>query len=249
MATVQARRRAPFRRDDGHRSGETELTTPSHNNFSLSTYISNLMKTTVLQSFFKIALLLFGMAIGFGCDDSDDPDTPDKWVPEGMDISCQLVKTVENGAEIEYPMEIAPGLTLKKDLTFEGNAVCNSIEGGYKYNADNGQFKIENLIMTELGCISPYDEAESMYLGYLGKVSSFKLEMATIKLCFGKDSYLEYELKSRHFSTISVSFIFFRHFLSRESNDLSVTFDWFTASSSTKASSNLFKSFTGFFGK
>lgn len=84
MAIVQAKRWPPFRQDDGHRSGETELTTPSHNNFSLSTYISNLMKTTVLQSFFKIALLLFGMAIGFGCDDSDDPDAPDKWEPEGL---------------------------------------------------------------------------------------------------------------------------------------------------------------------
>lgn len=59
---------------------------------------------------------------------------------------------------------------------------------------------------------------------------------------------------SRHYvvqngSAIFAFAIFFRHFLSRESNDLSVTFDWFTASSSTKASSNLFKSFTGFFGK
>ncbi len=27
------------------------------------------MKTTILQSLFKIALLLFGMVVGVGCDD------------------------------------------------------------------------------------------------------------------------------------------------------------------------------------
>ena len=32
------------------------------------------MKTTILQSLFKIALLLFGMVVGVGCDDSDNPD-------------------------------------------------------------------------------------------------------------------------------------------------------------------------------
>lgn len=98
------------------------------------------MKTTVLQSLFKIALLLTCMAIGFGCDDSDE------WETEGMDVTCQLAKTVENGTEIEYPAGIAPSLTLKKDLTFEGNAACNSIRGGYKYNADNGRFTIEDSI-------------------------------------------------------------------------------------------------------
>ncbi|WP_456087307.1 META domain-containing protein [Parabacteroides sp.] len=144
------------------------------------------MKTTVLQSLFKIALLLFGMAVGFGCDDSDE------WNEEGMEISCTLAKTVENGTEVEYPTKIAPSLILKKDLTFEGNAVCNSIQGNYRYNADNGRFIIEDLIMTELACISPYSEAESMYLGYLKKISSFKQEGESIRLYFGKDSYLEY---------------------------------------------------------
>lgn len=148
------------------------------------------MKTTVLQSLFKIALLLSCMAIGFGCDDSDE------WETEGMDVTCQLAKTVENGTEIEYPAGIAPSLTLKKDLTFEGNAACNSIRGGYKYNADNGRFTIEDLITTELNCMSPYSEAESMYLGFLKKISSFKQEGESIRLYFGEDSYLEYELKS-----------------------------------------------------
>lgn len=296
------------------------------------------MKTTVLQSLFKIALLLSCMAIGFGCDDStepDEPDSPDKWeVPrgpdtasykvtgegvcwklanavengksiknfkeeqganywdsktftlsfegngtfletgkyegissvntiiggystdpkewtilitekcatevnesefgyryrellakvkvwayldeclylyfgedsyleyelkselKGMNITCKLSKTVENGTEIKYPAEIAPSLTLKKDLTFEGNAACNSIRGGYKYNADNGRFTIEDLITTELNCMSPYSEAESMYLGFLRKISSYKQEGESIRLYFGEDSYLEYELKS-----------------------------------------------------
>lgn len=154
------------------------------------------MKTTVLQSLFKIALLLSCMAIGFGCDDSTGPDEPDNWTQEGMEITCTLAKTVENGTEIEYPAEIAPSLTLKKDLTFEGNAACNSIRGGYKYNADNGRFTIEDLITTELNCMSPYSEAESMYLGYLKKISSFKQEGESIRLYFGEDSYLEYELKS-----------------------------------------------------
>lgn len=149
------------------------------------------MKTSILQSLFKIALLLFGMAVGFGCDDSDE------WTQEGMEISCTLAKTVENGTEVKYPTEIAPLLTLKKDQTFKGDAMCNSIEGGYKYNADNGRFIIEGLTMTELGCISPYSEAESMYLGYLKKISSFKQEGGSIKLYFGKDSYLEYKLTSK----------------------------------------------------
>ncbi|MBD9167622.1 MAG: META domain-containing protein [Parabacteroides johnsonii] len=153
------------------------------------------MKTSVLQLFFKIALLLSGMAIGFGCDDSSGSDDPDNWAQEGMEISCTLAKTVENGTEVKYPTEISPSLTLKKDLTFEGDAVCNSIKGGYKYNADNGRFIIEGLITTELACISPYSEAESMYLGYLGKISSFKQEGESIKLYFGEDSYLEYKVQ------------------------------------------------------
>ena len=144
------------------------------------------METTVLQSLFKIALLLSCMAIGFGCDDSDE------WNEEGMEISCKLAKTVENGTEVEYPIEIAPRLDLKKDLTFEGNAVFNSIKGYYMYNADNGKFQFKDLMKTELAAPSPYSDAEDMYLGYLGKVSSFKLESKTIRLYFGKDSYLEY---------------------------------------------------------
>lgn len=105
------------------------------------------MKTTILQSLFKIALLLFGMVVGVGCDDSDNPDNR---IQEGIEISGILTKTVENGTEIKYPTEITPFLTLRKDLTFEGDAVCNSIKGDYKYSADNGQFKIEGLIATEL---------------------------------------------------------------------------------------------------
>ena len=82
------------------------------------------MKTTILQSLFKIALLLFGMVVGVGCDDSDNPDNR---IQEGIEISGILTKTVENGTEIKYPTEITPFLTLRKDLTFEGDAVCNSI--------------------------------------------------------------------------------------------------------------------------
>ena len=93
------------------------------------------MKTTILQSLFKIALLLFGMVVGVGCDDSDNPDNR---IQEGIEISGILAKTVENGTEIKYPTEITPFLTLRKDLTFEGDAVCNSIKGDYKYSADNG---------------------------------------------------------------------------------------------------------------
>ena len=78
------------------------------------------MKTTILQSLFKIALLLFGMVVGFGCDDSDNPDNR---IQEGIEISGILAKTVENGTEIKYPTEITPFLTLRKDLTFEGDAV------------------------------------------------------------------------------------------------------------------------------
>jgi len=148
------------------------------------------MKTTVLQSLFNIALLLVGMTLGAGCDDKDE------WTQEGMEITCKLVKTVENGTEIKYPTEIAPFLTLKKDLTFEGDAVCNSIWGNYRYNADNGRFKIEDWIATELACISPYEEAESMYLGYFRKISSFKQEGESAKLYFGENSYLEYKLTS-----------------------------------------------------
>ena len=69
------------------------------------------MKTTILQSLFKIALLLFGMVVGFGCDDSDNPDNR---IQEGIEISGILAKTVENGTEIKYPTEIPPLLDLKK---------------------------------------------------------------------------------------------------------------------------------------
>ena len=55
------------------------------------------MKTTILQSLFKIALLLFGMVVGVGCDDSDNPDNR---IQEGIEISGILAKTVENGTEI-----------------------------------------------------------------------------------------------------------------------------------------------------
>ena len=147
------------------------------------------MKTTFLQSVFKIVLLLIGLTTGAGCDDSD------KWETEGMDVTCQLVKIVENGTEVEIP--ITPLLTLKKDQTFEGGAGCNSIQGIYRHNANNGRFIIEDLTTTELGCISPYSEAESTYLGYFRKISSFKQEGGNIKFYFGKDSYLEYKLTSK----------------------------------------------------
>ena len=65
------------------------------------------MKTTILQSLFKIALLLFGMVVGVGCDDSDNPDNR---IQEGIEISGILAKTVENGTEIKYPTEITPFL-------------------------------------------------------------------------------------------------------------------------------------------
>lgn len=47
------------------------------------------MKTTILQSLFKIALLLFGMVVGVGCDDSDNPDNR---IQEGIEISGILTK-------------------------------------------------------------------------------------------------------------------------------------------------------------
>ena len=148
------------------------------------------MKTTILQSLFKIALLLFGMVVGVGCDDSDNPVNR---IQEGIEISGILAKTVENGTEIKYPTEITPFLTLRKDLTFEGDAVCNSIKGDYKYSADNGQFKIEGLIATELGCTSPHHEAETMYLDYFRKISSFKQDRENVRFYFGENSYLEYK--------------------------------------------------------
>ena len=68
------------------------------------------MKTTILQSLFKIALLLFGMVVGVGCDDSDNPDNR---IQEGIEISGILAKTVENGTEIKYNGD-NPLLDLKK---------------------------------------------------------------------------------------------------------------------------------------
>ena len=148
------------------------------------------MKTTILQSLFKIALLLFGMVVGVGCDDSDNPDNR---IQEGIEISGILAKTVENGTEIKYPTEITPFLTLRKDLTFEGDAVCNSIKGDYKYSADNGQFKIEGLIATELGCTSPHHEAGTMSVENFRKISSFKQYTDNVRFYFGENSYLEYK--------------------------------------------------------
>ena len=44
------------------------------------------MKTTFLQSLFKIALLFIGIAAGAGCDDSDKWDNMNEWnVPKGPD--------------------------------------------------------------------------------------------------------------------------------------------------------------------
>jgi hypothetical protein len=71
--------------------------------------------------------------------------------------------------------------------------VCNSIKGDYKYSADNGQFKIEGLIATELGCTSPHHEAETMYLDYFRKISSFKQDRENVRFYFGENSYLEYK--------------------------------------------------------
>ena len=88
------------------------------------------MKTITLQSFFKMTLLLIGMTVGVGCNDSNNPGEREQ---EGMDIFCQLVKTVKNGVEIEYPMEIAPSLTLKKDLTFEEIILLLTLMGSCIY--------------------------------------------------------------------------------------------------------------------
>ena len=53
------------------------------------------MKTTILQSLFKIALLLFGMVVGVGCDDSDNPDNRKRYrdqVPNGDNPLLDLKK-------------------------------------------------------------------------------------------------------------------------------------------------------------
>ena len=148
------------------------------------------MKTTILQSLFKIALLLFGMVVGVGCDDSDNPDNR---IQEGIEISGILTKNRRKRYRDQVPNGDNPLLDLKKRSHIEGDAVCNSIKGDYKYSADNGQFKIEGLIATELGCTSPHHEAETMYLDYFRKISSFKQDRENVRFYFGENSYLEYK--------------------------------------------------------
>lgn len=149
------------------------------------------MKTTLLQSFFKIALLLFGMAIGFGCDDSDE------WEQEGIDISCKLVKIVANTTEVEIPEKLlnAPRacvLYLNIDKSFQGSSPVNEIYGKYMLNSTSGKININILFMTELAS-STYGDFEKMYLSYLGKVTSYKQEGEYFKFYFGEDSYLQYK--------------------------------------------------------
>ena len=68
------------------------------------------MKTTILQSLFKIALLLFGMVVGVGCDDSDNPDNR---IQEGIEISGILAK-IRDRYRDQVPNGDNPLLDLKK---------------------------------------------------------------------------------------------------------------------------------------
>ena len=147
------------------------------------------MKTTILQSLFKIALLLFGMVVGVGCDDSDNPDNR---IQEGIEISGILAKTVENGTEIKYPTEITPFLTLRKDLTFEGDAVCNSIKGDYKYSADNGQFK--QCISIISGKSLPSSKTGKMSGSISGKIAIWSINQYLKKNENNKNFYHRFNL-------------------------------------------------------
>lgn len=149
------------------------------------------MKTKALQSLFKIALLLTCMAIGFGCDDSDE------WETEGMDVTCQLVKIVENGTEVEIPEKILNGpmfciLSLNPDKTFKGSTPANEMSGEYMFNSSSGKIHINILFTTEILNIL-YDDFEKMYMGYLRKVTSYKQEGEHLNFHFGEDSYLQYK--------------------------------------------------------
>ena len=149
------------------------------------------MKTNVLQSLFKIALLLFGIAVGFGCDNSDE------WESGGMEISCKLVKIVENSVEVEIPEKLlnAPRacvLYLNTDKSFQGSGPVNEIYGEYMLNSISGKININILFMTELAS-SIYGDFENLYLSFLGNATSYKQEGEYFKFYFGKDSYLQYK--------------------------------------------------------
>lgn len=144
------------------------------------------------QSLFKIISLLFCLAIGFGCNDSNDWDT------EGIDLHGRLTKIVESGVEVEIPEGIVTNpryctLSLKKDNTFQGIITLNDMEGTYQHTISSGKISIQIEVISEV-LDARYHEFESKYVDLLRRVSSYKQSEMTLDLYFGENSYLQYSL-------------------------------------------------------
>ena len=179
------------------------------------------MKTTVLQSLFKIALLLSCMAIGFGCDDSagpDDPDNPNEWnVAKGPDTSSykvtgegvcwKLANAVENGKSIKNLKEEEGanyGNSRTFTLSFEGDGTfletgkyigrssVNTIEGNYSTDPKEWTIQLAEKCATEV----IESDFGDRYRELLAKVRVWAYMDGCLYLYFGNNSYLEYELKS-----------------------------------------------------
>lgn len=174
------------------------------------------MKTTFLQSLFKIALLFIGIAAGAGCYDSDKWDNMNEWnVPKGPDTpsykitgeeTCwKLANVVENGKLVKnmkeegnYKESKSFTLSFEGDGTFlktgryEGISSVNTLIG--EYSTDSEEWAI---LLTEK-CATEVIESEfgSYYRMLLGKVKFWAYKDECFYLYFGNNSYLKYELKS-----------------------------------------------------
>ena len=156
------------------------------------------MKTTFLQSLFKIALLFIGIAAGAGCDDSDKWDNMNEWnVPKGPDTSYKitgeetcwkLANVVENGKLVKNMKEEGNYKESKSfTLSFEGDGTF----------LKTGRYEGISSVNTLIGATEVIEsEFGSYYRMLLGKVKFWAYKDECFYLYFGNNSYLKYELKS-----------------------------------------------------
>lgn len=164
------------------------------------------MKTTILQSFFKMALLLIGMAAVAGCDDSDDTKTDESAQHSltGEDIYWKLTKIVEKGEEIKNIKELAIDRTFtlsfegdgdfKKEGKFKGFTSTNDIEGTYTTDDASSAIRIQIELTSEV----MESEFGNRYVHEILPAINTQTHVDEyLNLHYGENSYLTYQLNKK----------------------------------------------------
>ncbi|RHO67804.1 META domain-containing protein [Parabacteroides sp. AF48-14] len=134
------------------------------------------------------------LAVCFGC--SDDSDNPEEQTQIETEQQWQLTAIVENGAEVATPGNCKTAyLILEEDGTFRGLVGVNQLDGTFDIDPISGKISFK-YTMTQLGSLEPnVIEFEKMYMKLFGKIISYISSDDDLKLYYGDNSYLQYQIE------------------------------------------------------